>query len=190
MKIFGISGVARSGKDKFADLAIQFFESKGIKAQKFALANQLKIDLHDFVFKNFGFSIFSASPQQKELIRPLMVAYGCAMRAKSNGTHWYNLLENQIRESAADIAIVTDVRFAEYEKDEVWWVTKHLKSKLIHLTRYDSSGNVVLPPNAEETINDCKIQNVADYHVKWKTDEAKCPEITFKFLEEYPEIWN
>ena len=60
MKIIGISGLARSGKDLFANVAKQIIETeKNLKVEKFALAYELKNDLKDLIYEKTGMDVFT-----------------------------------------------------------------------------------------------------------------------------------
>lgn len=194
MKRVYISGVGTVGKDEFAKQAIKFFEKRGIRARRFALADQLKFDIGEFVYDKFGIDIFNCSPEEKELIRPLMVAYGCAKRKISHGKHWVNFLENEISsyEDKIDVAIITDIRFYEYEDDEAIWATR--TGKLIHLQRTDKYGDLILPANEEEERNDPKVRALAtQYGMTVLIPTMESWELEYhvsKILEERPELWQ
>lgn len=188
----GITGTARTGKDKFADLMIEFLQGKYLTAKKYALADELKEDLFDLVKGRFGWDIFGLLPEQKEIVRPLMVAYGCGQRKISNGTHWTNALDSYLsgeEDFGIDTSIISDIRFAEYPKDELWWLQKKHNGKLIHLTRLEH-GAPIGPANAEENMNNYKLKAAADYTLTWDTDESKCRDFVFNFMEEHPELWK
>lgn len=193
MKKISLSGCARAGKDEFAKQAIRFFESKGLKAKRFALADQLKREVGPFVYENFEIDIFNCTPAEKEIIRPIMVAYGCAKRKITSGRYWIEYLEDQLEyeesKGEADIAIITDVRFDEYgENDEAFWASKY--GALIHITRLDEKGDPIPPANDEERKNDSKVFEFARYQTIIPTmskDELYVH--VSGILESYPEIW-
>lgn len=192
--MIALSGVARAGKDTFCKILIDLFAKQGIVAQRYSLADQLKKDLNPFFIEKFGIDIFSCSSQEKELIRPLMVSYGKVWREKSNGTHWTNILSNQIKQNKEKIVpIITDIRYSEFANDELQWV-KNNHGILIHIKRYDiqlfdyekadkysfsefplsyqpTIKNYILPPNKEEKENDPRMQNGADILFEWKTND-------------------
>ncbi len=49
MKIIGISGFARSGKDLFTTVAQRVLKEHGLKTERYALAYELKSDLKDLI---------------------------------------------------------------------------------------------------------------------------------------------
>lgn len=194
MKRIYLSGTAKTGKDEFAKQAIKFFEKQGVRAKRFALADQLKLDIGEFVYDKFNIDIFNCTPEEKELVRPLMVAYGCAKRKISLGKYWVDFLENEISsyDGKIDIAIITDIRFCEYEDDEAIWATR--TGKLIHLQRTDKYGDLILPANEEEERNDPKVRALASqYGMTILIPTMEPWEIEYhvgKILEESPELWK
>ena len=160
--VIAISGLAQAGKDTFCRLLINKFEKRGIKAERFALADELKEKINPFLVQNFNINIFDCTIQQKELVRPLLVTFGKIKRIQSEGKYWTNLLQNQIMESKATVAIITDVRYDEYSEDEIFWSKNKMKAPLVYISR-----NGIKPPNKEEMENDPKLKAAADYIVNW-----------------------
>ena len=67
------------------------------------------------------------------------------MRAKSNGRYWIDLLQKKMNSEEnqdIDLAVITDIRYHEYDKDEVYWLKKELGGILLHLTRFYTEYNV------------------------------------------------
>ncbi len=67
---------------------------------------------------------------------------------------------------------ITDIRYDEYKKDEVYWVKKELKGKLIHLTKEGSPA-----ANSFEEENDPRLQEKADYKIVWPNCNSDQKEI-------------
>ena len=181
--VVGISGFARSGKDHFCNLLIQELHARGYDAKRFALADRLKNSINPFFKSEFDIDIWDCEEEEKEFVRPLLVAYGKAWRLKTSGRYWTNLLESDISKSDCEVAIVTDIRYAQYSTDEIWWLREHLEGTLVHLKRYD-----ILPsghkkwydaPNEDEVINDPLLWGHADYRIEWGS--GKCYEDVKKF---------
>lgn len=193
MKRIFLAGIATCGKDEFAKQAIKFFASKDLKAKRFALADNLKHEINPFIYENFGVDIFNCAPAEKEIVRPIMVAYGCAKRKISNGRYWLDFVENELQyeeeNTDTDIAIITDVRFAEYEYDEAFWACQ--TGNLIHITRILPSGEILQPANEVERVNDPKVYTFAKYTSIIPTME---PDELYThvsgILENYKEIWQ
>lgn len=193
MKLIGISAVSRAGKDTLCKILSGLFHADGIKAQRFALADELKVDLAPFVQDKFGVDLFNVEGESKELIRPLMVAYGGAKRIESKGTYWTSKLDKRINESCAQVGIVTDARytssFSGYEKDEDVWL-KERGALLIHVTRL-VDGVPLAPPNDHEEQNDPILKSQADYHLVWSSlDDNSHMEDILKIYFDIKQKWN
>ena len=59
MKVVGISGLARSGKDSFYFFAKDKLKEKGINSCRMAFADELKNECDDFLKDNLGISSFT-----------------------------------------------------------------------------------------------------------------------------------
>jgi len=118
MKIIGVSGFARSGKDLFAKVAQNVLEKRGLKVEKYALAYELKNDLKDLIKTKVGIDVFTENTEEKNIIRPLLVAYGDVMRKVSEGKYWTGKIEQKIKQSNADVIFITDIRYDVYPEDE------------------------------------------------------------------------
>lgn len=182
--IIGITGLATSGKDTLCRFLIENFEKVGICAKRFALADELKLKIRDFLIENFGIDILTANPEEKELVRPLLVAFGKAHRQKSEGTFWTSILEDKIRQEKADVSIITDIRYDEYDKDESWWLREHLGGPLVHVSRVLKYGNTLSAPNEDEARNDPKLFEKAAYRIKWETSMEVAKQKTAEFFQE------
>lgn len=161
-KLIGISGVARAGKNYFADHLMQFLKSKGYTSRDFALAHELKLDLRDICINKLGIDTFTQNDEEKALIRPLLVAWGKIQRNKTSGTYWWKRLLDSIHERYYDFSIVTDIRYDFFEQDELYFV-KNRGGYIIHITRIiGPNGEIQPPPNQDEAENDPKIKEKAD----------------------------
>ena len=176
--MIGLTGVARSGKDTFYSILNKYLEEKNIKSQRIALADILKKELNDFTKEKFKIDLNKCEGNEKELIRPLMVAYGKCRRMQSEGKYWTSLVDPKIKEFKKDyiLPIITDVRYIEYKDDEYSWLKSH-NGILIHISRKLDDGSLVLPANAEEKSNDNKLKAVADYSINWET----CQDVNFLY---------
>lgn len=176
--LIGLTGVARSGKDTFYAILKKYLKEKNLESERIALADNLKKELGDFVEKKFKIDLNKCDGQDKELIRPLMVAYGKCRRIQTEGKYWTSLVDNRIRElkKSSVIPIITDVRYIEYKDDEYAWIKNH-NGILIHISRKLDDGSFVPPANIEEKANDNKLKAVADYSVCWET----CQDVNFLY---------
>lgn len=168
--IIGITGVARCGKDTFYSILNRYLQEKQIQSKRLAFADSLKIELNDFTKDKFQIDLLNCEGQDKELIRPLMVAYGKCRRIQTEGKYWTSMLDAKVKELIENnaIPIITDVRYIEYKDDEYSWL-KHYNGVLIHLSRKLDDGTLVPPANVEEKSNDNKLKAVADFNISWET---------------------
>ena len=182
VKCVGICGVATAGKDTFFVLLRDYLKPYDIHVQRFALADKLKDEIDPYLQQQFGISAWTTNPEEKKLIRPSLVAHGYVRRMQTKGTHWTKQLEAPIikaLEKGEILPVVTDIRYAEYDEDEIYWVRK-FGGKLVYITRYvnktvvgkDTSEVIkdfVQPPNEDERRNDPKLRAQADYIIEWDT---------------------
>lgn len=168
--MLGITGVARSGKDTFYSILKRYLKEKNIECERIALADELKRELSDFVEKKFEIDLNKCEGSNKELIRPLMVAYGKCRRIQTEGKYWTSSVDQKIKDLKKRniLPIVTDIRYIEYKDDEYSWLKFH-GGFLIHLSRKLDDGNLVQPANIEEKSNDSKLKAVADMNICWET---------------------
>ena len=175
MKIIALTALAQTGKDTFCQVLIKELAKMGYIGMRQALADSLKAELTDLLWENFGINIFNCSDEEKNLVRPLLVDYGKIKRQVSNGTYWWSLLEKKIEQTAWQdnvVHIITDVRYAEYEKDENFFIQKH-NGILVHLSR-----DGIIAPNKEEEKFDPILELMADYRFLLDTvsDKSKIEE--------------
>ena len=199
MKIIGISGLARSGKDLFTTVAQNVLTDKGFKTERYALAYELKSDIKDLIFKQTKIDVFTEKTEEKNIIRPMLVAYGDVMRKVSEGKYWTTKVENKISTSKADFVFITDIRYDVYPEDECYWLQRKMGGKLIHITKYQmaeapskrriSTAKPVkiyeAAPNEHELFNNPKVRAKSDYAFEWEDYKFKLNDVK---LEEHPYI--
>lgn len=184
LRVIGIGGCARAGKDTFAAILIKQLELKGKRVKRLALAGPLKEFCDEFCQKNLGISAFTQNNDEKLMIRPMLVWFGDAKRKQTNGRFWVDLADKTIKGAEAegyDYAIVTDVRYDHYERDEVHWLKREREGILIHVSQFSwlrpSTTKVsttpltrvfVPPANDHELLNDPKVAKKADVRVEWE----------------------
>ena len=162
--IIGISGVARSGKDSLANNLVMIFETLGIKAKRYAFADELKREVQSFLMQKTGLDSFTQNDEQKKMVRPFLVAYGTNIRRALNKNCWIDTLKEFI--SKDEIAIISDVRY----ENEADWIQEN--GFLIHLARVAKSGEFIQPANIEEAENDPILQKKANLSYVWQTVEG------------------
>jgi hypothetical protein len=157
--IFGITGVARSGKDTLGRALARKLGYMRFPCLKMAFASEVKHDLDEFTKANFGFSAFTEKDAEKKLIRPLVVAYAEAQRKLDNNC-WLKKLEKRVLSALNNqiIVIITDVR----KENEAKWIKEH-GGFIIHVKR---AG--IKPADFNEKANDPIIQKLSDFKISWK----------------------
>jgi len=199
MKIIGISGLARSGKDLFTTVAQKILTDKGFKTERYALAYELKSDLKELLKDKTGIDVFTEKTEEKNVIRPLLVAYGDVMRKISEGKYWTSKVETRMSTSKADFVFITDIRYDIYPQDECYWLQRKMGGKLIHITKYQiaeapskrriSTAKPVkiyeAAPNEHELFNNPKVRSKSDYAFEWEDYSFKLNDVK---LEEHPYI--
>jgi hypothetical protein len=167
--IIGLSGVAGSGKDLFCKVLLE----KAPKYKSLSLASRLKSDLRDKIIDEYNIDIFNCSREEKNSVRQELVDYGGKKRAETMGRFWIEKLNPEITKLNEPVCI-TDIRYDDYEFDEVFWLKKELKGVLVHIERsviLNNNKKIIEAANEEERRNDPKLKDGASYNVRWPTFE-------------------
>lgn len=145
MKLIGICGLARCGKDTFFEISKSILREKGSEAKKFAFADSLKLECDELLGRYTNISSFTEKDEEKKMIRPLLVAYGTNIRRKLNENCWIEKIEEEVLENLnlGKVVFITDVRF----ENEIDWIHR-MGGKTVHITREGTA-----PPNLDEEIN-------------------------------------
>ena len=179
--MIAIAGAANSGKDSLLHL---LKERLPFQLRRFSLGDILKQELYQFVMENFGISTFTEDREEKNLIRPLMVEYARIKRLKSEGRYFVDKVDRLIsdyREHADPncIPALTDLRFAQFKRDELYWAKVERNAYTIFITRIENNGSHPKPINDEEANNNPKIFEQADYRLCWKSFDNE-PDLEYK----------
>ena len=183
LSVIGIAGVAGSGKDTFGKIIGNVFENSGGRVNYLSFAAKLKAEVSEISKKLYNIDPTNCTREEKNLIRPLLLAHGAIMREKTQGQYWINSIKNLIIEN--NINIITDVRFCEYECDEVDWIQSN-GGIVVHITRFfEENGQriYIMPDNEYEKRNDKTLKNKADYSFSWPTDISKQKKYSEKFFK-------
>jgi hypothetical protein len=164
--IIGLSGVAGAGKDLFCRLLIEELNRMNIPAKRFALADELKLDLRDFCISKYDIDPVSCPRELKSKIRDFLVFHGHMKRMMTNGRYWIEKLNKQILADSSEVKIITDIRYNVFPKDELFWLQNELNGVLVHISLIDN-GLVLPPPNEHEKLNDPKLKAAANYVIEW-----------------------
>ena len=183
LSVIGIAGVAGSGKDTFGKIIGNVFENSGGKVNYLSFAAKLKAEVSEISKKLYDIDPMNCTRDEKNLIRPLLLAHGAIMREKTQGQYWIEGVKNLIIEN--NINIITDVRFCEYECDEVDWIQSN-GGIVVHITRFfEENGQriYIMPDNEYEKRNDKTLKNKADYSFSWPTNISKQKKYSEKFFK-------
>lgn len=168
----GISGLAFSGKDLCGKIIINYLTNLGMSPQRFALADELKVDVEEFLNVKCHTSPYTDDVNEKSKIRNFLVWYGCYQRGVKPD-YWIKKIEKSIElDSQCDAVIVPDIRFP----NEAHWI--HSKEGwLIHLSKYTKESPdggrtwkriYQKPPNIEEETNDPIVKRLSDFCINWE----------------------
>ena len=176
-KYIGVSGVARSGKNLFCDIAIKQLSQKGVKAKQYALAYYLKKDCEEFIKTKLGLDVFTEKTDDKTIFREMLVWYGGVKRKQTEGAYWTSMLQKDIDADDNEVIFVSDIRYDQYPKDEVYWIKEVLGGYLVHVSKYtynDWDERIFTePPNEHEKLNDPLVKLKSDYLLQWKQSDIK-----------------
>ena len=161
--VLGIAGTRNAGKDTL------FSHLKAIdpRFQHHAFATTLKADLRQLIRSQFGIDPLTAEGKEKELIRPILVAYGCVWR-DVDIDHWAKKVVEEIEwdqtmNPQSLIHCVCDVRFVS----EASLFRERFGSnfRLVNLTRIGAPD-----PTDEEKKHFQTVAAMADYSITWGND--------------------
>lgn len=173
--LIGISGYARSGKNFFSSLLVSFIRDYNVQVKEYSFAQLLKEDLRELCLDKFKIDSFTENTKEKEIIRPLLIAYGECMRKYSNGTYWWNKVKVKIDADFVlgnTVAIITDARFYEEQykgQDEIDFIRSYKNNLLFSVKQFG-----IGPAHISEETNMKRIEPESDAIVEWPfLDEDK-----------------
>ena len=168
--IIGIAGVAGSGKDLFFELL-----SQNVKCKRFSLGDELKNEIREYCTYHFGIDPTDCSRKEKNLIRKCLVSHASVKRKLTKGRYWLDKVDSKIKNhifnqvlngGVSEYSCVTDIRYNEYERDEVSWLKEELGGVLVHISQFKiiNSQKIFVPPaNSDEASQDESLKRNADY---------------------------
>jgi hypothetical protein len=170
-KIIGIAGVAGSGKDLFYELL-----SKKVKCKRFSLGDELKKEIKSYCLEHFSINPLTCSRKEKNLIRKCLVSHASIKRELTQGRYWLEKVDPQIKNhffkqllesgEICEYSCITDIRYNQYENDEVSWLKNELGGILVHISQFKiiNSQKIFIPPaNEDEASQDSMLKDNADY---------------------------
>ncbi len=162
-----IAGVAGSGKDYLFEVVKRLLSKYGYEAQRFSLADVLKQETREEILDKHGVDVLNCTREEKDIVRPDLVASGKKRRQETNGRYFIDILLPQVIASSADLSCVTDIRYDEYERDELYFAKIELNALLVHVELI-KDGKVVGPANEDEEKFDPILKEASDYCFVWK----------------------
>lgn len=172
-KIIGVAGASGVGKDTFYYL----FKKLNPNTARLAFADPLKAECEEVLNKEFGVDVWTKNRQLKDKFRLFLVGWAETRRNLSDGQYFIDLLRKSYGEIADkyDYIIIPDVRFCEYEYDEIDFIKENGVIVYIdRILRRSTSGHLtteycVMPANEKERENDTKLKRHSDFQIKWPT---------------------
>lgn len=173
MFIIGLSGLAGCGKNTFANLLEErlkqdsYFNKVPIIQESFAA--QLRMEMFKPVKEAFGIDVYTENRPEKEKIRDLMITWAAIRRKESNGLYFVNKLKDRISVYDKGVCIITDLRFKEFNYDELDFIKDN--GVAIHIEKYKPSKSgfekYFFPSNKSEELNDPIIRSLSNYSLFW-----------------------
>ena len=188
MKVIGVAGFARAGKDTFVAIAKDILEKNGINAKQYSFANVLKQELEPFVRDVCKSDVWTTDTETKTDMRDLLVWYGTTWWRKRDPKRWIRHVDVAIKADVndVDVALVSDVRYP----NEGEWIHS-CQGFLVHIAAYDPKLLPVkafkMAPNEQERINDPLVKAQSDYKVEWPA-KGLTPEGAFNDAELRAEV--
>lgn len=160
-KLIGLTGFARSGKDTFYIRAANYLANIGELTTRFAFADVLKRECDPLLKLNTGISAFTSNPEDKELIRPLLVTYGTGIRRRLDPNCWINKIKEEVAQQIEEgrYVFITDVRF----ENEAKWIKS--QGGLI----FDIKREGITAANKDEHDQSKLIKFLIDVKISWPT---------------------
>jgi hypothetical protein len=169
----GLSGHARAGKDSLCEALIKAFKQKhNIEAKRFSIAGDcIRKDLQPLILSKTGLCVHTHNDKEKKMLRPLFVEYGRLMRNTTKGRYFIEKLNANKGFMKNNISIITDIRYIEYPKDEVWWLKDEVKGTLFYIEReglkpandFELNNNKIIKGLADKIIHTSDYENLKDY---------------------------
>ena len=185
--VIGISGVAGAGKDLFFSILKKTLIKNNIPVHRYALADELKKEIAPMLQSLYGVDINSCDRETKDFYRPLLVFHGRTRREKTSGRYWTNKLNEKIlSEKREGVICITDIRYDDYEKDEISWIRDEMNGVLVHISQYEvKHGEPVrrIGINDDEKRFDPILKQKSDYRIEWERLDASQDSVEASLLK-------
>ena len=150
--LIGLVGFARAGKNSFAE----FFGKSTVSSlncKYISFAYALRKELDNFLQQRLNISAFTEDPEEKEIIRPLLVCWATEiMREKIDRDHWVKSIEKTVEINRKNniCSIITDVRF----KNEILWMQPgEFAGDVAIVTKTDDHDKLIGKTNENSYVN-------------------------------------
>lgn len=175
MITIGVTGFARTGKDLYCNIVKDILLMNGIKAKRYAFADELKKEVAPFLKELCGVDVWTEDTEIKTDIRDFLVWYGTTFWRKREPLRWVNRVDQSIKTGeffGIDISLISDVRYP----NEGHWVHAN-NGWLIHLSKYTKLSQdggktwdrvYQKAPNKQEELNDPLMHDMSDYKICWE----------------------
>jgi len=181
MKVIGVAGFARAGKDTFVTIAKNIFAANGITAVQYSFANTLKKEVEPFLRDTCGCDVWTQDTEVKKDMRDFLVWYGTTWWRKRDPKRWIRHVDLALKADKPQVALISDVRYP----NEGEWVHAW-EGYLVHVEAFKwepriptSSFDDVYPdeplvkhyfdaPNEQEKLNDPIVMKMSDYKLEWE----------------------
>lgn len=179
-KLLGLAGAAGVGKDTFFKIAQQIAaEEFNIELVRVSLGDKIKERLRDFIWNEFRFFSFTTIPEEKAIIRSIIVTYVEAMRSVWGENVFLKMVDDEVIQliSQKKVPVFTDIRYPT----EFNWV-KCNGGQIVYIDRIIQKNplKIVPPANEAEARNNPILLKDRDYYFQWES----CPDID-KLKEKY-----
>jgi len=183
MKMIGVAGIARVGKNTFCDIAKDILIKNGIPSVSIvSFAAQLKQEVLPFLKDVCGCDVWTNDSETKADIRDFLVWYGTTWWRKRDPKRWIRYVDLEISKTKPEVVLVSDVRYP----NEAEWIHSW-GGFLVHISAYKMRPRVptssfddgpypdeplvkefLSAPNEQERINDPVIKQMSDYKLEWE----------------------
>lgn len=183
MKVIGVTGVARCGKDTFCTIAKEILAKNNYRAKHYCFANKLKEEVAPFLRDMCKVDAWTNDSATKVDLRDFLVWYGTTWWRKRDPKRWIRAVDLEIKSDMNDveIALVGDVRYL----NEADWVHSW-GGYMVHIAAYKMDEeltpnlyegekyatvkvkNYISAPNEQERINDPIVKGASDYMLQWE----------------------
>ncbi len=172
----GVSGVAGSGKDTFAKLLGDSFVKQSPSTKIFfdSFAGTLRAIVKPLLDYIIGIDVYTQDRELKRIVRPALVGVAESLRISTQGRYFWKQIEDKYSNLSSEdgILIISDLRFKEYEFDELDFIKKNGVS--VHILRRIEQGDQAVctnfggkkylePANEKERFNEPILLKNADF---------------------------